>query len=45
MNLPVEFIAEAIVDMPSPERTRIIIKEYEKNMRTNEMTMKRIYAN
>ena len=44
MNIPVEFIAESIVDMPSPARTRVIIKEYETNMHNNEMTMKRTRA-
>ena len=41
MNIPVELIAESIVDMPSPARTRIIIKEHEADMSDNEMTMKK----
>ena len=44
MQIPVDFIAESIVDMPSPTRTRIIIKEYEEKVSNNAMTMKRTYA-
>ena len=44
MNIPVEFIAESIVDLPSPTMNRIIIKEYEKNISINEMAMKRTLA-
>ena len=32
MNIPVDFIAETVVDMPSPNRTRIVIKDIDQGV-------------